>query len=281
VHEREVYLFYKQKKGNPDLLNGKVIVYTLIDENESGQGKSGLQDLVNNGILAVSGDFAKYFNVKEFLKKELGINFEKGIEELLSKISGEDPFSSYIHPDRLNEKLKSLKHLEDFIPTPVQPESFSSEGEILSREADIYYVGKFSNVNNANIAVNSFAIFYQMHYREQQKKVVSLEIEKLLNDVSQRYQPEENFKDFKGNLESHLQQRLIPEIYYNRDNKVEQEKSFERLRNFMRGYKFSQDVESIIALMKSTIVEDKKRNTIIELYVKKICALLTLENLPT
>ncbi len=272
-------MLFEKKKGDAGSLSGKVTVYALIELEDSELEKSDLHDLVQNGILAVIGDFSKYYDIKEFLKKELGINFEKGVQEFFARISGEDPLLGSLNNDKFQHKLKSLKNIEDFIPTPVQPEIFSSEAEIMAREGDVYCVGRFTNINNANIAVNAFAILYQMHYREQQRKLVKLEVEAILQEVSKTVEnsPHEevkNFKELKEGLELHLQTRFIPELLYYSHEPETRERSFQKFRKFMEGYKFTQDIENIIQCIGNEQIDEKRKSSIVELYIKKICALV-------
>jgi hypothetical protein len=145
----------QQKKGDPGVLDGRITVYAVIDSDpgELLSAKHAFASMVNNGFLVSQGNFKDQYNFKDFLKSELGISLEEGLEEgltqLLDRMEG---LESTLDPQKLKERLESMDDLNDFIPTPAKIVPFHSEQEIVSQEGDVFFAGAFKNIGNAVLA---------------------------------------------------------------------------------------------------------------------------------
>jgi hypothetical protein len=157
----------EQKKGDSSRLDGRLTVYAAIDIDpaELANTKHPVASLVNNGYLVAQGNFRDQNSLKDFLKSEMGLSLEEGLEQLLDKVDG---LEAALDPSKLREKLENMDEIEDFIPTPAKIVSFPSEDEILNQEGDVFFGGTFEKIGNAVLCVNAFPILYQARYREQE-----------------------------------------------------------------------------------------------------------------
>jgi hypothetical protein len=263
--------FYELKKGNPKNLKGQLIVYAKITSHDSPDNlKNPVHEMAKNGFLAATGDYRTQNNIGDFLKKELGLSLEDlGNSDNVS-ITG---LPEGLNPDFIKRKLDSLKGFEEMIPTPSKLELFETEQEILSRDCDIFFLGEFERLANANLAVNALPILYQSIYREQVTKTIAVEIEKMLasaqNDVTTNH-----YSNDINDVENKLNSEYLSELIYNRHNPVELEKWIEKLHNYMAGYKYPADVERLIRLITKGDTEQKGIRSLLELYVRKIASFL-------
>jgi hypothetical protein len=265
-------IFFEQKQGDPERLSGHVTVYAKITNIESADNqKSPVYDMAKNGLLASTGDYRTQHSLEDFLKKELGITLEElGNSENIS-ITG---LPNNVDPDFIKKKIESMKGFEDLIPTPAKLAIFDSEEEILSRPGDIFYLGEFERLANANLAINAFPILYQALYREQVARLISQEIDKMLTSAVKEVAETDHYLNDIDGLEKKILTEYLPELIYNKNNKEEQGKWINRFKAFMGGYKYSAEIDTIIELATTKDSEKKRIQTLIELYVKKIAAFL-------
>ena len=75
----------EQKKGNPNKLQGKLIVYAKISSDaELEKGMLPLRDMVRNGLLVVSGEFKPNESFKDFIRREVNSIEYRSLSELLT-----------------------------------------------------------------------------------------------------------------------------------------------------------------------------------------------------
>jgi hypothetical protein len=265
------YSLYELKKGSLRSLKGLLIVYARIINIESSDNKKNpVYEMAKNGLLAATGDYRTQNNIGDFLKKELGLSLEDLGNSENVNIAG---LPEGMNPEFIKRKLESLKGFEEMIPTPSKLETFESEQEILSRDCDIFYLGEFERLANANLAVNALPILYQSVYREQMARIIAQEIEKMLltaqSDVTTNH-----YTENIDLVENKLNSEFISELIYSRDKPAELDKWKEKLRNFMAGYKYPADVERIVWLATKSNSQTEDIRLLLELYVRKIGAFL-------
>lgn len=263
--------FYELKRGNLSSLKGQLIVYArIINKDSPDNEKNPVHEMAKSGFLTATGDYRTQNNIGDFLKKELGISLDELSKNENVNIAG---LPEGLNPDFIKRKLESLKGFEEMIPTPSKLETFDTEQEILSRDCDIFYLGEFDRLANANLAVNALPILYQAVYREQVTRNIALEIEKMLltaqTDVTTNH-----YTNDIDNVEGKLTSEFISELIYNRANPGDLEKWKEKLHNYMAGYKYPSDIEKIIWLATKSNSGTKEIQLLLELYVRKISAFL-------
>lgn len=218
---KQNFLGIEQQKGQPNLLSGKLVAYALVNETpkESPEGGLPLHDIIQNGILAVVGDYTEEKSLKEFiknLKAKKPINTEEAqeesheIAELLNDLTDDD-FDQDMSEEQILGKLEEMTHVE-VIPVPARIEHFASVEELLEQDADIFFLGHFANPYNAQLSTTTFPIMYQSAYKEQESKKLDAEIDGILSDVEQSA-PEVSLEPFKelDKQASENQRHLSPE----------------------------------------------------------------------
>lgn len=259
----------EQRKGKPGFLDGKLIVYAIVDIDPSEYASSNhpILSMIHNGLLVAQGNYREQSSLKDFLLSELGETLEDGLEVFLEKFDG---MESALDPQKLRDKMKNLDDLKDFIPTPAKIVPFHSEEEILKQEGDIFYVGKFKNMANANLSINSFPIIYQARYREQEIDMIRDEIDQLISQIERTDVPNDHFASEGIDVESRIVKDYIPILLYSKKDKANFENSTKKFKSFLRGYKFSDDIEKIITIIKNPEKLSPLHYKLLELYAKKI-----------
>jgi len=262
-------LHIDQKKGNPASLDGRLTVYAFVDVEPSEIASSNhpLISMVHNGLLVAQGNYREQTSFKDFLKSELGESVEDGLEAFLEKLDG---LEGALDPDKLREKLKNIDDLKDFIPTPAKIVPFHSEADILQQDGDIFCIGKFENLANANLGINSFPIFYQARYRELEVHMIRNEIDLLVSQIEKVEFSGEHYLNPGVNIEQKIVKDYIPILMYARRDKNSFEITSKKLRKFMQGYKFSADIDSIISVIEKPDRLLPQHYKLIELYIQKI-----------
>lgn len=268
----EKHYLYSMKKGDPADLKGVLVVYAFVRSPDSPENrKNPVHEMAKNGILAASGDYRTQHSLNDFLKKELGLTLDDLKDsEHLGAITG---LPDGANPDLIRRKLESLKGFEEMIPTPSKLEAFDSEDELLQRDCDIYFVGEFDRMANANLAVNALPILYQALYREQAAGRITQEIDRMLSGISPDTGPG-HYTDNLADVEHRLNSEFIPEIIYNRDNAVELALWDRKLRNYLSGYKYPAEVDKLVRVASTSKSENREIQVLLELYVKKITSFL-------
>lgn len=265
-----------QKKGDPRSLDGRVTVYGIvqIDQSDLLLLKSPLASMIHNGLLVAQGNFRDQYNLRDFLKTEMGVSLEEGLEEIIDKMGG---LESALDPNKLRDKLENMEGLEDMIPTPAKIVPFRNEEDIMQQEGDIFCVGTFQNIANANLCVNALPMLYQARFREQEQLKLQSEIEQLVSQVETVGPGEISFRMRGINIEEKLLKEFIPNMLYCRKNGKVFEAAEKQFRTFMSGYQFPDDVDAIVTLIFKSPELAARHFKILELYAKKI-AFVVVEN---
>lgn len=260
-----------QKKGDPKNLDGHLTVYAAVDIDpaELAGTSHPVASAISNGLLVANGNFKDQSNLKDFLQSEMGLSLEEGLEEIIERLDG---LESALDPQKLKEKIESMKEFEDFIPTPAKIVPFHSEEEVLSQEGDVFFVGSFRNIGNANLSVNAFPILYQARYREQQIRRVKTEIDQLISQIErgQRDSEEEHYSREGADVGEKILKDYIPNMLYSRKDPKLFSTVRERFRSFMRGYRFPQDIDRIVSIIGTGGDLSADSFRLLELYAKKV-----------
>jgi hypothetical protein len=264
----------QQKKGDPGTLDGRITVYAMIDV-DTGEllaAKHAFASMVNDGFLVSQGNFKDQYNFKDFLKSELGISLEDGLEdglkELLDRMEG---LESTLDPQKLKERLESMDDLNDFIPTPAKIVPFHSEEEIFSQEGDVFFVGSFKNVGNAVLAVQALPMLYQSRFREQEAGRIKNEIESLIAQIENTdVRHPQALPKAKQSTEEGLLMEYIPNMLYYRKESHDFENKVREFRLAMKRYRFPEDIEAIVSIISRKGELSETDNRLLELYAKKI-----------
>ena len=266
----------QQKKGTADALNGRITVYAIIDVDASEllSAKHTFASMVHNGFLVSQGNFKDQYNFRDFLKSELGISLEDGLEEgltqLLERMEG---LESTLDPQKLKERLESMDDLNDFIPTPAKIVPFHSEEEILAQEGDIFFIGAFKNIGNAVLAVQALPMLYQARFREQEAGRIKNEIESLIAQIEHsevKPQARPAIPRKPQSTEDDLLKEYIPNLLYSRKESHDFEIKVREFRSALKQYRFPEDVEAIISIISAKGELSETDNRLLELYAKKI-----------
>ncbi len=264
----------EQKKGDQDQLDGRVTVYAIIETDAADilNMKHPIASMVHNGLLVAQGNFREQSSLKDFLKSEMGIsldeNLGEGLAQLIEKMNG---LESALDPQKLKEHLENMG--EEFIPTPAKIVPFHSEEEILAQEGDIFFIGNYKNVGNAVLGVNALPILYQARYREQEAHKILNEIELLISQIERNESTVSPSVMTPGiDIEQKLLKEIIPNMLYCIKEPSQFKEAEEQFRDFMRGYRFKEDVDAIVTLIGSKEQLGAQDYRLLELYAKKIAA---------
>jgi hypothetical protein len=264
--------YFEQKKGDPAALCGVTFAYAKVTNADTPENqKSPVHEMAKSGLLTATGDYRTQHSLEDFLKKELGLTLDDLSNPENAGMAG---LPENMNPDFIKRKIESLKGLGELIPTPAKLLLFDTEQEILAQSGDIYYLGEFERLSNANLAVNAFPILYQALYREQAARAIAQEIEKMLSTAFRESGDAGHYSDDLKSMEKRILTEFLPEIIYNRKNRPELEKWVKRLRAYMGGYKYPGEVDTIIDLACREDLDGTESRGRIELYVKKIAAFL-------
>ncbi len=258
-----------QKKGDPEKLDGRLTVYATVtaDPGEMASMNHPIAGMVHNGFLVAQGNYREQNNLQDFLKSEMGLSFEEGLSEFLEKLDG---LESALDPDKLREKMGNLDDIQDFIPTPAKIVPFNSEEEILAQEGDVFCVGRFENIANANLSVNSFPILYQARFREQQMDRLRGEINQMIEQVERAQVPPAHYTTPGVDVEEKLLREFIPNLLYCRKDERVFASATKQLKAFLKGYSFPEDVDRMIEIIGTTGELSGAHYKLLELYAKKI-----------
>jgi len=264
----------EQKKGDPGRLDGQVTVYAFIDVDpaELMNMKHPIASMVHGGLLAATGNYREQSNLLDFLRSEMGVSLDEeglgeGLADMLDKMDG---LEGALDPQKLRERLENMGELEEFIPTPAKIVSFHSEQELLSSPGDIFFAGTFKRIGNAVLSVNAVPIIYQALFREQQMQTVQNEIESLIAQIERSEPPSRTFLTVGVDPQEALTKEYIPAMLYQRGNAASFAAAKKSFRDFMKGYRFSDDVEAVLALISKDGELTADSLKLLELYAKKI-----------
>ena len=266
----------EQKKGDPNHIDGRVIVYAWIDIDPSDlmNMKHPIASMIHNGYLVAQGNFKEQSSLRDFLKSEMGLSLEEGLGEgladLLDKMNG---LESALDPQKLKDRLENMGEFEEFIPTPAKIVPFHSEEEILSQEGDIFFIGAFKNIGNAVLGVNALPILYQARFREQEIHKVRNEIELLISQIEQNATVSTpSISSEQVNVEEKLLKEFIPNMLYSRNDRNVFQAVEKQFRHFMSDYQFKGDIDAIVSIITGDGELSSDDFKLLELYAKKIKA---------
>ena len=269
----------ERKKGDPERLDGRVIVYAKIDIDpaEFITMKHPVASMVHGGILAVQGNYKEQNSLRDFLKSEMGIPLDgdglsEGLKEMIESMDG---LESALDPQKLGERLEDMGEFEEFIPTPAKVVSFHTEQEILDQPDDVYFAGTFKKIGNAVLGVNAVPIIYQAIFKEQQMQHLQNEIESLITQIEWDEPAPVTIATPGVNPEELLLKEYIPSMLYQRVDKAGFLKAQKQFRAFMTGYRFRDDVDAIISLISIDKEPRPVESKLLELYAKKIAMVQT------
>jgi hypothetical protein len=270
----------QQKKGDPQNPDGRVTVFAriAIDPEDLVTVKHSFASMVHNGLLVAQGNFKDQYNFRDFLKSELGISLEEGFEEGLTQlIERMDGLESTLDPQKLKERLENMNDLEDFIPTPAKIVPFHSEEEICSQEGDVFFVGTFKTIGNAVLAVQALPMLYQARFREKEAGKIRSEIESIISQIERNDAPREAaaggtvYKNTPAaTTKESLLKKFIPNMLYSRKDPHAFDAAAGEFRAYMKKYRFQEDVDAMVAIIRGTKELTEKENRLIELYAEKI-----------
>jgi hypothetical protein len=259
----------EQKKGDKYHLTGVLTVYAILDIEPADlvSMKHPIALTIYNNLLVAQGNYREQNNLRDFLKSEMNISLEEGLEEFLDKLGG---LESAFDAQKLRDKIENMDELEEFIPTPAKIVPFHSENDIMHEDGDVYFVGRFKNIGNAILSVNSFPILYQARFREQEIDKVRSEIEQLISQIDTLGPPEQTFSTPGVNIEDKIMKEFIPNMLYCRKDPKVFSAAEKQFKLFMQGYRFKDDVEAIISIIANQAELTSKYFKLLELYAKKI-----------
>jgi hypothetical protein len=269
----------ERKKGDPERLDGRVIVYAKIDIDpaEFITMRHPVASMVHGGLLAVQGNYKEQSSLRDFLKSEMGIPLDgdglsEGLQEMIENMDG---LESALDPQKLRERLEDMGEFEEFIPTPAKVVPFHTEEEILEQPGDVYFAGTFKKVGNAVLGVNAIPIIYQAVFKEQQMQSLQNEIESLITQIEWNEPVPVTIATPGVNPEELLLKEYIPSMLYQRVDKAGFLKAQKQFRAFMTGYRFIDDVDAIISLISMDKEPHPTEYKLLELYAKKIAMVQT------
>jgi hypothetical protein len=263
----------QQKKGDPAKLDGRLTAYAILDIDPSDllAMKHPIASMVHDGLLVAQGNYREQNNLRDFLKSEMGVSLEDGLEEFLDKLGG---LESALDPEKLRDRIENIDELEDFIPTPAKIVPFTSEDEVLSQEGDVYFAGTFKNVGNAILSVNSVPILYQARFREQEIQKVRNEIELLTSQIEKNVPPREKLLSPDMKVEEKIMKEFIPNMLYCRKEKKVFGAAEKLFRDFMHDYKNGEDINAIVGIIADDHELTSRHFKLLELYAKKISRIM-------
>jgi hypothetical protein len=259
-----------QKRGNPDHLDGRITVYAAVDIDSSDLltgTNHPIASMIHNGLLVAQGNYKEQSSLKDFIQAEMGGSIENGLEEFIEQLGG---LEGAFDPEKLREKLHNLDDLKDFIPTPAKIVPFHSEEEILQQPGDIFYVGRFKNIANANLSVNSFPILYQARFRESEIDMIRNEIEGMVALVEKIELPSGLIETSEINIEEKITKEFLPSLIYTRKDPAAFKNAVKKFRKFLNGYQVQEDIEKILWVITKPVELTPVHRSLIELYTKKI-----------
>lgn len=324
---KQKFLGIEQQKGSQENLKGRLIAYALVPNIPNSSSKMGgipFDEIVQNGILAVMVDYSQDQSVKHLIdqihlsKDSEGIEGVEGVEavEGLEEPNPLDPnkepqknpmdrlfkdlgseLDENLSDEEIMDKLEQLTHIE-VIPVPARIGNFDSVDEILSEDADIFFLGEFQNPHNAQLSATTFPIIYQSAFKEQQSLQVNEQIDEILSSAesldsltktapsvpSPSLPPlnaqeihtvreallQTTYKRFSGHLGQFLTQKIIPLLTMNLSD---YDHYFLLFRRFMQEYPFPEDLARLEVIIPSLASGDSRIKQEIDLLCQKFSAL--------
>lgn len=279
----------EQKKGNDDKLCGRMIAYAKILPAPDGEsGETPFDDMINNGLLALEGDF-RSFNPTVPSRSQRNKVMDDKLNNLLESMEENGvELPENLDVEAMRDRLHELSNME-VIPIPARIGNFKSEAEILNEDADIYYIGEFIGVNQAHFCLTTLPIYYQACYKEQSKKNEMEILNEMLsqfeagnvidNDDIQKetdglFPAGATLNSFVGNLSNLLNGRVIPFLLAC-ETDSEYETQIDLLYNFMKSYPQQIDISRVDHAIRELRRQGDNQSArmLLELSCKKIVAI--------
>ncbi len=278
----------EQKKGNGNILSGRLIAYArILPTQETDNAPQPFLDMVKNGLLVIEGDFRASNTLKQFLRKEMGREFDENIAGMLERIKEEGgELPEGLDAETIRERVNELSNME-VIPIPAKITHKTNEEDILKEDADIYFIGDFQGVGQAHFCLTSLPIYYQAKYREQEKVneqrylndiLSQIETQKVIDvaeikDASELFPEGASLNSFIGNLQELLDTRVIP-FFMAQETDEDFEAAWNLFAGFMEPYPNKADLEALknaVASLRADQANAIERRRL-ELYCNKISA---------
>ena len=265
--------FFEQKSGNPERLDGRLTAYALIEaiEGAATEQRPGMRE--GSNLFSVQADCRHENTMEEFFKTELGSSLKQGLDQVLQRLRESGLWPEQNESGAGKDENNLVHGMAELIPIMARIVSFESEDEVLSQEGDIYFLGTFSNFQAASMATQAFSLLYQFRFREQERGSARRSIEELLSQIESELPEHENFRDYREDLERKLLGSYIPALLYNRQNQGAHDRAVDRFRQFMNGYRFPEDVDTVVRISSQPIGANSKELRIFELLLKKMVAM--------
>lgn len=278
----------EQKKGDGNVLSGKLIAYArILPTQDNEPAPQPFLDMVKNGLLVIEGDFRANNTFKQFLRKELGRDFDENIAGMIERIKEEGgDLPEGIDAEAIRERVNELSNME-VIPIPAKITNKSSEEDILKEDGDIYFIGEFQGVSQAHFCLTSLPIYYQAKYREQEKAyeqtllndiLAQIETHKVIDvaeikDAGELFPEGASLNSFIGNLQELLDSRVIP-FFMAQKTAEDFEIAWSLFESFMEPYPNKGDLKALknaVASLRADQANAIERRRL-ELYCNKISA---------
>jgi hypothetical protein len=268
-------MFFKQMKGEPERLDGRLTAYCRVElDSPPDEHRQPLAGMIHNHWISVRADYREDKPFSQIFKKEMGENIRAGMEDLLEKLGIENAGEN-IDLDKISKHLESMKEIGEYIPTPARFTELDSLEAIMEQAGDVFDLGIFQNLSNANFCLNALPILYQAKYREQKNQEIRKEINTLLESISTySVNQEPNWRDDPENVQQNLMVKYIPAIFYAANDAVATQNASQKLRSYLDGYRFTEDVDLILSLVQRKDLEHGRFNMLLELLIKKISAVI-------
>lgn len=279
----------EQKKGDANILSGKLIAYArILPSTDAEPAPAPFQSMVRNGLLVIEGDFRDTNTVRQLLQKELGNNFDEKIDNLIERIQEEGgDLPEGFDPEMIRDRINELSNME-VIPIPAKITHKESEEEILKDDGDIFYIGEFQGVGQAHFCLTSLPIYYQAKYKEQVKVTEQRYLEELLSQIesqeildtnslkenSDLFPNDASLNSFIGNLQELFDTRIIPFIL-SQVTESDFQKAITQFNHFMQPYSGKDDLEQVcktLELLRQNSANTTERKRL-ELLCNKISAI--------
>ncbi len=156
------------------------------------------------------------------------------------------------------------------MPIPAKVVPLDSEATALNFEGDVADLGFFDDLAFAHMAVNSFPILYQAHYRQQEYVELQSRIDTLLDAPTSASR---ELQTFTGDVETYLLQTLLPRVLYAKDDDSEAGNAMERFRTFLQPHLTEGDLDAVLALLPIVRKGDTKASQRLDLLLRRAAAL--------
>ena len=256
------------KKGDARHLDGRLLAYAHVASALTGAAH--LQGMVHNGLLAVQGNYRDQRTLAEFFQSEFGLSLERGIEEVIEQSRDGSGLEGALDPDLVRERLRSMKDAAGMMPIPAKVVPLDSELTAMGFEGDVADLGFFDDLAFAHMAVNSFPILYQAHYRQQEYVELQNRIDTLLDAPTSASR---ELQTFTGDVETYLLQTLLPSVLYAKDDSSEAGNAMERFRTFLQPHLTESDLDAVLALLPIVRKGDAKASQRLDLLLRRAAAL--------